>query len=401
MIRSFSFKNFCSFKDPVFISFEVDEKAPKSSGYITSEIGSRVSKVEGVIGPNASGKTNLLKVLPFLKWIFTDSFVGAKDKAPIPVDSFAFQKKSKTPVELCVVFEIKSNIYTYNLELNKERILSEKLVCKNKTRLKFTDKTIFIRTWNFDKKAYDFDEKKYGFPKGTFDLLRTNSSLIASAILVKHKLSLEISEYWNNLFPNVGKNGFDESDINLMRSLVFYSDNKHFREKIEKILAKFDLGLGTLLVEKKEDDEDTFHLRAQFSHIVDGEKYYLPIEKESSGTKRLLILFKAILRALANGGIAVLDEVDSNLHPDIVMAIVNLFLQPATNPKNAQLFFCTHSHLVLSILDKQQIILTQKTKESCCTTAWRLDENKNVRPDENIYAKYISGSYGAIPNIDF
>ena len=101
---------------------------------------------------------------------------------------------------------------------------------------------------------------------------------------------------------------------------------------------------------------------------------------------------------LSQGGIAILDEFDVNLHPEMVMALFNLFVQPETNPKNAQLLFSTHSHLVLSALDKYQIVLVEKNEKGF-SESWRLDEMANVRADENYYTKYLAGAYGAVPKI--
>ena len=94
-----------------------------------------------------------------------------------------------------------------------------------------------------------------------------------------------------------------------------------------------------------------------------------------------------------------MDEIDVNLHPEIVMSLLDLFLQPETNPKNAQLVFSTHSHLVLSKVNKYQITLVEKNINGI-SESWRLDEMSGVRSDDNYYLKYIAGAYGAFPNIN-
>ncbi len=101
---------------------------------------------------------------------------------------------------------------------------------------------------------------------------------------------------------------------------------------------------------------------------------------------------------MATGGVAVLDEIDVSLHPEMVVALFNLFSQPETNPKNAQMLFSTHSHLILSKLDKYQIILVEKNQNGV-SESWRLDEMSGVRADDNYYSKYIAGAYGAVPRI--
>lgn len=92
MIHSFSCKNFYSFADESTIDFIVNKNAPQNNGYFTTPSRTRLSKVETVIGPNASGKTNILKVLPFLKWFLVDSFTLDPD-ASIPLKPFSFGKK--------------------------------------------------------------------------------------------------------------------------------------------------------------------------------------------------------------------------------------------------------------------------------------------------------------------
>ena len=98
------------------------------------------------------------------------------------------------------------------------------------------------------------------------------------------------------------------------------------------------------------------------------------------------------------GGIAAIDELDAYLHPDIVEALVKIFMSPETNPNRAQLLFSSHSHQLLAEFDKQQIILVEKNDEGA-TDVWRLDDVSGVRADDNYYAKYIAGAYAAKPKI--
>ena len=89
----------------------VNGDAPDTNAYRTAESGVRLSKTEMVIGPNAAGKSNLLKVPAFLRWLIIDSFAGNID-APLPVRPFAF-RKNEEPTDMSVVFEIDGTVYTY------------------------------------------------------------------------------------------------------------------------------------------------------------------------------------------------------------------------------------------------------------------------------------------------
>ena len=121
MIHSFSCKNFYSFSDPANVNFAVNDNAPDNNGYFTAPSGTRLSKVETVIGPNASGKTNLLKVLPFLKWLIADSF-NINPAASLPVKPFLLGKQKTEPIELSVDFEIGSDIFIYSFSLSENKI---------------------------------------------------------------------------------------------------------------------------------------------------------------------------------------------------------------------------------------------------------------------------------------
>jgi len=157
------------------------------------------------------------------------------------------------------------------------------------------------------------------------------------------------------------------ASIQFHETANFYNSNKALKEEAEKLLRHFDLGLDGIEITKAIKDNGT-SMSIKGIHLFDGEKQSLPIQYESSGTKQLFVLLKNILVALEKGSMVVLDEFECNLHPEIVMALYDLFIQPETNPKNAQLFMSTHSHIVLSKLDKYQIVLVEKDENSISDT---------------------------------
>lgn len=101
---------------------------------------------------------------------------------------------------------------------------------------------------------------------------------------------------------------------------------------------------------------------------------------------------------LKSGGVAVIDELESDLHPHMLAPILELFMSQASNPHNAQLLFTCHASEVLTLLNKSQLMLVEKDAD-CARQAWRLDSVGGVRNDDNLYAKYMAGTYGAIPQV--
>jgi len=403
MIHSFTCKNFYSFAGENTVNFQVNQKAPKNDGYFVTPSKTRLSKVETIIGPNASGKTNLLKILPLFKWLVINSFNANPDK-PLPVKTFILAELKNEPIELSVNFEIETNIYTYNFKLSEEKILEETLFITNKTKEKVTTKKLFSREWNKKNNSYTFNGKNFELPKNFENLLRKNASIISTAMRLNHKTSQIIGNYWGKVETNVIEAGWIGDSLlpnakrNLVEALFFYSENEKLKKEAEKLLSRFDLGLESFCI-TKEKNENGVTINVKATHFFEDKKLELPFQYESAGTKQLFIILKTILQVLATGGIAVLDEFDVNLHPEMIMELHKLFISPETNTKQAQMIFSSHSHQILGELDKYQIILTEKNKKGSSET-WRLDEMTGVRADDNYYTKYIAGAYGAIPNIN-
>lgn len=403
MIHSFTCKNFYSFKEEAGISFKVDNNAPVSNDYFVTPSGTRLSKVCVIVGSNASGKTNLLKILPFLKYLIVDAF-NSKPDNPIAVRPFAFGASKNKPTSLSVTFEIEKNIYTYKFVVASDRILKEELKMSSFVKKKKSTKKLFSRKWNQRAANYDFDGRNFGLPKGfDVDLLRANSSVIGITSRLNHAQSRLISTYWSQIETNVteagwiGDRALADSIVQLGEAFHFFYNNAKLKKEAETLLRQFDLGLNGFEIQKEEKESD-YTLKARSLQMFEGQLEHLPIHYVSSGTKQLFVLLKSILVALEQGAIAVLDEFDVNLHPDMVIALYNLFIQSETNRKNAQVLLSTHSHILLSKLDKYQIILIEKNKDGI-SESWRLDEMSGVRSDENYYAKYIAGAYGAVPRI--
>ena len=68
MIIKFSVQNFSSFKEEQTLSFEADKSNHLENYYvINSETGHRLLKLGLIYGANASGKTNFIIALEFLR----------------------------------------------------------------------------------------------------------------------------------------------------------------------------------------------------------------------------------------------------------------------------------------------------------------------------------------------
>ncbi|MFH1798594.1 MAG: ATP-binding protein [Candidatus Omnitrophota bacterium] len=409
MIHSFTFKNFCSFSEESTMSFEDIRKGKEiqSNMFADSPAGVHLSKITTVIGPNASGKTNALKALAFLSWFVRNSFVGLEgEKEKIPVDNFAFSEQKENPSEFDIVFEHKAEIYKYVLHLCRTHVIKEELYKKDKKTNHFN--YLFKRTWNETIQKSEISQRINLKTEVVKEILRKNVSLIAASVAIKNDVLSDIASFWIKIISNVNRMGksWDTSSLGeqgLFQAAEEYNKNKNLFEKAVSFLKDIDLGLEDIGIREGEAQNSTTGETKKIylpygGHLVNGKKYHLPFAFESSGTKNMFVLLHFLLPAIELGGIAIIDELEIDLHPHTLPRIIELFGNPATNPKNTQLIFTTHSLEILSHLEKEQVILVEKNKE-CKSEMYRLDELKGIRRDDNIYAKYMAGAYGAVPNI--
>jgi hypothetical protein len=407
MIYSFAFKNFCSFSDKAIISFEDIRKGVEtdSNMFINTPLGARLSKVMILVGPNASGKTNALKALAFLRYFVVNSFQESGDeKAEIPIDAFNFSDKQDGVSEFELVFEHNMNVYKYILHLSKTHVVKEELYKKEETQF---FNYLFKRVWNPETQSSDISQQFNLKTEVLKQILRKNASLISTSVAIKDDILVDIAGYFSKIMCNVYRRGksWETSSLGdrwLLGATKAYKQDENLFKRVEAFLRGFDLGLDGIDIQvanthgKSGEPENMF---LPFGlHKVKEKNYKLPMSFESSGTKNMFVLLHLLLPVIEKGGIAVIDELEIDLHPHALPKIIELFAIPTINSNNSQLLFTSHSLEILNHLEKEQIILVEK-REDCRSELYRLDELKGIRREDNFYAKYMAGVYGAVPNI--
>lgn len=394
MLRAFTLQNFHSFRESVRVSLEMNRHTPEDDRSYSSGLGARLSKVIAVIGANASGKTTLIKSLVFINWFVKHSFhVKPDNLIPVSAHFSAMNEPSTFEVE----FEFEGRDWRYRLVVSKDRVQHESLYSKQSRAFSY----VFTRDWNPESKSYVVKQQHFGMLQKEAEKVRENASLISTAAQYDVDLALKIISA--NVLSNVdglGRQALDHDQI--MLASEFYAQNADIRGQMAALLHQWDFGLSDVRVEKHtvtRESGKTEEIHVPFGiHSVDDKEYPLMFLHESSGTQGAFILLSRILPALQRGGLVLIDELEADLHPHMLTPILDLFFSPKSNPHNAQIIFTCHSIEVLSLLHKAQVVLVEKD-EHCESDAWRLDTVKGVRADDNLYAKYMAGAYGAIPRL--
>ena len=124
----------------------------------------------------------------------------------------------------------------------------------------------------------------------------------------------------------------------------------------------------------------------------------IPLDLESSGTKRLFHLLPQLGFALNRGVPAVLDEVDGDLHVDIAGEVLDWFRSSETNPNDAQLFVTSHNVGLLDDLEKEEVFIVEKDGNGA-TKVHGAQDVRGLRRDARLYPKYRAGVLGGLPKI--
>lgn len=405
MIHSLAIENFSSFHEPTFVEFTTGPKAGDRNIFLPSAQGdASINSVTGVFGANASGKTNLLKAIAFLRYFILDS-ASEKPDSKIPVEPFHFTEvavERHQPIFFQLEFEYEKKLYRYELEISHQRVQSEALYRKDQ-RFRY----LFERTWKPAQGDYEFKHQDIGPSKQVAQ--RENASFIASAVLQEHEFAKYISGYFKKCYVNVHLYGrmptHDPESTNIIKAADYFSKHEDYLNTAIRHIAFADTGISDIDLETfkffDEEGKENSMLIPMAKHTVEGHDYKRPLMAESRGTQALFVLLRYILPVLETGGVAVIDEFETGLHSHVVKYVVELFYSKKTNPKGAQLIANFHTdYLLQSTLEKYQIVFTEKDPDTQSTEAWRLDKVKGVaRNANNHYAKYHAGAYGGIPNL--
>lgn len=128
---------------------------------------------------------------------------------------------------------------------------------------------------------------------------------------------------------------------------------------------------------------------------------------ESSGSNRALNISGSVIKSLKSGGVLIIDEVEAFMHPIMTLTLIELFMNPESNPNRTQLIFSTHDTNLLNYLKlrRDQVYFMEKNKWES-SELFSLSDFKHRNPegeeiserwDSDKEKRYIEGRYGAIP----
>lgn len=411
MLIQYSVQNYKSIKDEVVINFSATKKNMENDKILKeSALGNTLYRCIGLIGPNASGKSNIIKSLIFA-FGFINSTISRKEKSKINTETFMLDKAYKENASSFEFIFLENNTkYVYGFSVNYERVVEEYLLAY------FSQKatTVFERSIE--------DENEYNF-KGNDTKLQTEISQKTNA----NRLYLPVAAEWGYEKVKIPYKWFErmfeqytsmdtsqviakvlESDVSkkLLMEALFKADfnikNIYVNNrKIERKQREAVIQLLRFFLDEKEIPEDIIPAERPIIWVThcgeNGETMDVELEEDSSGTKDLIENIAELLFVGKNRGLLIEDEFGKNYHTKLMEYFLNLFNTSFENNDGAQLLFCSHDTKILNLLEPEQIYLVDKDKNGA--TYVKLLDDYIIREKDNIELGYLKGRYGAIPDI--
>lgn len=397
MILKIEFENFFSIRDQVRIDF----RAANINTMLARELGHNVIdwngvpvlKSVGLFGPNASGKSNILKAINFCCRMILDSHLN-NEGAVFNYEPFKFDGWQDKSSKFLIDFVCDNVEYEYSFELAKNKIISESLYHYPVGRRA----KVFVR--NADGK-YSFGTGVINKPMDVVLNTSDKNLFLSRASSMNREIAQKLYRYFMNQFQ-LGL-------VNVNEMMVLDSFNT-YKKVILKALEICDTDITDIEARKEQvpapvaipgQGELTFQLIdvlkfKTFHRYKKDVMFDLDLE-ESNGTRKLFQILIRLLDVVKNRKGIMMDEFDMGLHTRLADFILDLIHAS----EGSQLLFSSHNTNLIDVkrLRRDQIVFVNKTEDGA-TEVYSLYDFKDFRENMDAEKGYIQGRFDAVPYVD-
>jgi len=410
MLVEFRVKNFRSFRDEHVLSLVASkDKTLADTHTLPTGLAAvpRLLKSAALYGANASGKSNLIKALQYMRAVVFES-VALPPGQPFAVQPFQLDVESSgLPTEFEVTFILKGIRYQYGFAMTQQRIVSEHLLVYKA----FKPQRWFARRFDetTGKDVYDFGSGLKGQKNVWETATRPNALFLSIAVQLNSEALRPVFDWFTKGLVIINEQApiAMQFSIQMLKQAdgrkqildflsaadISLSDIDVVTRKVPGQTMRVDLMTGKTEVRAEEVEQD----QLIFSHVTEKGNAKFDLMDESSGMRNLLFLAGPVLDILRNGATLVIDELTS-LHTLLVRELVRLFQRPEVNTGGAQLIFTTHDTSLLDaygLFRRDQIWFVEKKDDQSSTLYSLLDYRP--RKNEALERGYLQGRYGAVP----
>ena len=384
--------------------------------------------VAAILGANASGKSAIVDALWYARSAIMASASGWLSQKTMPRDAFALDDSSMSASsEFAFDFVLDEVRHQYRFEIDDEGVVGESLFDlpgARRRRLLLRDSTGTVKL-HPDLGSIGPVAKRELVLSRALQLGRGGLEKIAGGLLGGVMVLPLGEDHRRSTAKNLAEillspEGAGESSREYVVSLLQMADigivdagldeevlppellelKRHLNLAQQKLFGAGDL------VKNEESFPgflDDVVRNLWFEHQGDGSRPgRLSLERESAGTVAWLALVVPAVVALQQGGVLVVGEIDSSLHPHLVEMLIGFFADEQKNPLGAQLICTTHDSYLISPqssvkLKPEQIWLTEKGNDGASELYSLADFPRHK--SANVAKRYLSGRYGGVPSL--
>lgn len=412
MLVEFRTQNFRSLRDEQVLSLVA---SPDKSLLDTHALDTglkaapHVLKSAVVYGANASGKSNLIKALQYMRDVVLMSATLQPGQAFARLQPFRLDAVSASqPTAFEVTFILDGVRYQYGFAMNAQRIVSEQLLVYKA----FKPQRWFERHFDAEsgKDVYEFGPGLKGAKTLWEGATRPNALFLSMAVQLNSEALRPVYDWFahrlvilNEHAPLSPQFSLEMLKLEAQRKAIgeflraadiSIADVEVATKQATVHSIRFDLATG----KREEDTGEQTVDEVRFHHLTEHGQAVFDLADESSGTRNLLFLAGPVLDILSNGQTLVVDELDTSLHTLLVQALVRLFHRPEANTGGAQLVFTTHDTSLLDaygLFRRDQVWFVEKRPDQSSSLYPLLDFSP--RKNEALERGYLQGRYGALP----
>jgi len=378
-----------------------------------------------IYGANASGKSNLINALDFLKTLVTTPRLKGK----IPLRNFHFSEDKNTISNFEISFLVNELIYEFKIACNEDGILYEELIERNSR----SEKTLYLR--DNDKVQINPNINLHDAIKSIADRsLDRQCPLLTTLSTMKFKPFEEVYRWFSGKLKVIHQDSFlipygldiSENDSrNTLLSEVLRSTDTGISALVSTHVSESSLRLsssqrnellstvccrGSQLIRAASGrrvlayfkDGGLAFKRLNAVHEISGKEYLIPLEKESTGTRKIIDLAPAIIDLLLNNKncVYVIDGIDHGLHTEINYWLVRSFLENVSSNTRKQLAFTSHDTNLLrrAELRRDEIWFVEWRRNSLSQLVNAV-EFEGLRNDSSLQKLYEEGRFGGSPKL--
>lgn len=412
MFVEFRVKNFRSLRDEQTLSLVASSDKTLLDTHALStglKVAPHLLKTAVVYGANASGKSNVIKALQFMRGVVLESASLAPGQTFDRLQPFKLDTASTSqPTEFEVTFLVDGTRYEYGFAMTQKRIIRERLLVYKA----FKPQRWFERQLDeaADKDVYDYGPGLKGSKNLWEGATRPNALFLSTAVQLNSESLRPVFDWFANQLVIFNENSplSPQFSVQMLKQEVQRKAICDFLRAADVSITDIEVTTKQAMVHSIRVDlatgkrEDTRGEQAveelKFHHVTDHGEVVFDLADESSGTRNLLFLAGPVLDILKKGLTLVIDELDTSLHTLLVQALVRLFHRPDVNTGGAQLIFTTHDTSLLDaygLFRRDQVWFVEKKLDQSSTLYSLL--NFSPRKNEALERGYLQGRYGALP----